>query len=391
MEPDGDVVRQTSRLARHLEVLEELKRRGVLYPCFCSGPAGAEQSSAHSCRHLSGGEANARIETGEPHCWRFKVHRGHDFIYVDKLRGSISVSTDSMEDFAVSRSDGSVKYLLAAVVDDHDTGVSHVIRGEEHLSNVPKQEMIYSSLDWNSPEWAHIPMVLDLNRHKLSKRLGAVSIGEYRSRGWEPEAIVSYLATLSWSGAPSDRIMPIGELAAAFDLDAVAKFSPLHDEERMAHFGKIRMSDAPDESLLDHCEHIFALHVAYDDKIALIREVKPQCATYSELINGVQNELSLGAVDSNETLPDWFAGLSDVLADIAVTDWRADYITDAMKSFARGCSLNGREFFHPVRIFLTGASRGAPIGLILSCVGKEKILTRLELVIAHRVEGENFE
>ena len=391
MEPDGEVVRQTSRLARHLEVLEELKARGVLYPYFCSGPAGSEPSLVHSCRNLSRDDAAARPEAGEPHCWRFKVNRGHDFIYFDKLRGAISVPMDSMEDFAVSRSDGSVTYLLAAVADDHDTGVSHVIRGEEHLSNVPKQEMIYSSLDWRPPEWVHIPMVLDLDRHKLSKRRGAVSIGEYRSRGWMPEAIVSYLATLSWSGAPSDRIVPIDELAALFDLDAVAKFSPLHDEERMVHFGKIRMGTVSDETLLDRCERMFASSAAYDDKISLIREIKPQCATYSELINGVQNELSLGAGDTNETVPDWFAGLSGVLAGIALTDWRADYITDTMKSFARGRSLKGREFFHPVRLFLTGASRGAPIGLILSCVGKEEILARFEHVIAHRVEEENFE
>jgi glutamyl-tRNA synthetase len=381
MRPDGDILRQTSRSARHSEISRELKELRLLYPCFCSGRTGEKPAAGHECRYIPADEAAARIDRGEPHCWRFNVRRGGDFAYRDRLRGKISVPADSIEDFAVERGDGSATYILASVVDDHDSGISHVIRGEEHLSNVPKQEMIYSALGWKAPEWVHIPMVLDLNRHKLSKRRGATSIGEYRSSGWAPEALVSYLATLSWAGAPTDRIAPIGELARIFDLDSVAKFSPVHDERRMAHFGKMSMDKISDELLLELCggeiAPCFALETPACEKTALIRELRPPCATVAELAASLKNELSPKDASESENPPEWLADLAVRLGGIQEADWRSGNITDAMKSFARERSLKGRDFFHPVRFFLTGSPQGAPIGLILSCVGKEESLRRL--------------
>jgi glutamyl-tRNA synthetase len=395
MAPDGDVLRQTSRGARHSEISRELKKLRLLYPCFCSGRTGEEPAAGHECRNIPAESAAARIDRGEPHCWRFKVARGGDFAYRDRLRGKISVPTDSIEDFAVERSDGSATYILAAVVDDHDSEISHVIRGEEHLSNVPKQEMIYSALGWIAPEWVHIPMVLDLDRHKLSKRHGAMSIGEYRACGWAPEALVSYLATLSWSGAPADRIAPLGELANMFALDSVAKFSPVHDERRMAHFGKMHMDKISDERLFELCRDelapCFAPETPAYEKIALVKELRPPCATVAELAASVKNELSLKDCAGSEKTPDWLEELRVQLCDIGETDWRAERISDAMKTFARKRSLKGRDFFHPVRFILTGSPQGAPIGLILSCVGKEESLRRLKRVQDHRLGGDNFE
>jgi glutamyl-tRNA synthetase len=201
IEPEGFVLRQTSSSERHSAVLAELISRGFVYPCFCPAAETAGEnkvSSFHRCRDLSPSESARRIAEGEPHCFRFKVERGREFRFTDRLRGEMAVKADSIGDFTVARSDGSVMYLMAAVVDDHDTEVSCVIRGEEHLPNVPKQEMIYESMGWEKPEWVHIPMILDSKRHKLSKRSGAMSIGEYREQGWAPQALISYLATLSW-------------------------------------------------------------------------------------------------------------------------------------------------------------------------------------------------
>ncbi|MDR1133145.1 MAG: glutamate--tRNA ligase [Synergistaceae bacterium] len=383
IEPDGQILRQTDRLRRHSAALAELISRGSVYPCFCPAAETAGEKRvfhAHRCRDLSQEERARRISEGEPHSFRFKVERGREFTFTDRLRGELTAKENSIDDFTVARSDGSVTYLLAAVVDDHDTEVSCVIRGEEHLPNAPKQDMLYDSMGWEKPAWVHIPMILDSERHKLSKRSGATSVGEYRDRGWAPRALVSYLATLSWSAAPADRLVPLEELAAMFDLDAVARFSPVHDEGRMAHFGKLYMAGLSDEYLLGECRGVLDKYAGgradETDKTLLVRETRAACSTVPELVRSVGNELSFGNEASGETAPAWTREFTERLASIPESEWRSDSISGAIKSFASEKGLKGREIFHPVRVFSTGNSRGAPIGIILSCIGKEETLAR---------------
>jgi glutamyl-tRNA synthetase len=381
--PDEEPVRQTSRRARHAEILDRMIKDGLVYPCFCPENGAHITAGVHRCREMPEDERNRKLSSGEARCWRFKVARGRVFTYTDRLRGEISVPADAIEDFSLARSDGSATYLLAAAVDDHDYHITHVIRGEEHLSNVPKQEMIYRAMRWNVPEWVHIPMILDHGRHKLSKRSGAISIGQYREDGWSPEAVVSYLSTLSWSEAPADRIVSMDELAGMFDIGSVARFSPVHDEGRMTHFGKIFMSNVPDKELLEWCGDSFGTVpgglIPDAEKLSLIRELLDSCATPAELAGGVRRELSWSRQDfAASAIPPWLTALSDRLAVIGDDEWRAFKIKDVMKDFARENGLKGRELFHPVRILLTGSPRGAPIAVILSCVGKEQYLKRLE-------------
>ena len=384
IEPDGHVLRQTDRSDRHTAVLAELISRGSVYPCFCPAAETAGEkrvSSPHLCRDLSRAEGERRISEGEPHCFRFRVERGREFRFTDRLRGEMTAKLDSIGDFTVARSDGSVTYLLAAVVDDHDTEVSCVMRGEEHLPNVPKQEMIYESMGWEKPEWVHIPMILDSERHKLSKRAGATSVGEYREQGWAPQALVSYLATLSWSAAPTGRLAPLEELAVMFDLGAVARFSPVHDEGRMAHFGKLYMAGLTDEYLAGECCGVLGKYAGgradENDKMLLVREMRAACSTVPELIKSVEHELLFGSEASDESVPAWAFAFTERLASISESEWRSGNILSAIKSFASERSLKGREIFHPVRVFSTGNSHGAPIGVILSCIGREETLARL--------------
>jgi glutamyl-tRNA synthetase len=383
IEPDGSIPRQTARADRHSAALAGLISRGSVYPCFCPAAETAGEkrvSSPHPCRGLSREEGKRRISDGEPHCFRFRVERGRGFRFTDRLRGEMTAPEDSIGDFTVARSDGSVMYLLAAVVDDHDTEVSCVIRGEEHLPNIPKQEMIYESMGWEKPEWVHIPMILDSERHKLSKRAGAMSVGEYRDRGWVPQALVSYLATLSWSAAPADRLAPLEELAAMFDLGAVARFSPVHDEGRMIHFGKLYMAGLTDEYLAGECGGVLGKYAGgaeKTDKMLLVRELRAACPTVPELVRSVENELSFGGEVWGEPIPVWASAFTERLASIPESEWRADVILSAIKSFASERSLKGREIFHPVRVFSTGSSHGVPIGIILSCIGREETLARM--------------
>jgi glutamyl/glutaminyl-tRNA synthetase len=288
---------------------------------------------------------------------------------------------DSIGDFVVSRSDGSVTYLMAVVADDHDSRVTHVIRGEEHLSNVPKQELIYKALGWEVPEWVHIPMILDENRHKLSKRSGAISIGQYRELGWAHGAVTSYLATLSWSLAPADRILTPDELAEIFDLDSVALVSPVHDEARMRHFGRVYMAGLSHEELLEECRDFFGARqdpeLPDSEKISLIRELAAVCFTVRELGKQIETELAYRDCPATEKIPEWFGGFLEFLNSVPDADWRSEKLKSSMKIFQSKRGLKGKDFFHPVRILLTGMPQGAPIGIILSCIGKNEALRRL--------------
>ena len=380
MEPSGEIVRQSTRAARYSDVLDRLKESGHAYPCFCgTGGVGDEPRSPYSgvCKRLSSDERARRIASGEPHCWRFNVGEG-SFSFTDRLRGEMRVRLAAVGDFVIARTDGTCVYLFAVVVDDYDSEITHVIRGEEHLSNVPKQELIYRALGWAVPEWVHIPMILDTERHKLSKRSGAISISSYRKEGWTPSAIAAYLATLSWSGAPADRLLSPDELAVTFELDDVALVSPVHDPERMRHFGKLALGGISTEELYKAGAADRFVGPTSDVR-SLLDELRPACATLAEFERAVSDIILYdGSLAQDFVAPCWLENLSDELSDLPDERWSSISIKELLKSFQRAEGLKGRELFHPLRTALTGQEQGAPLPLIISCLGRERVAERLK-------------
>lgn len=388
LSPDGSIVKQSARFERHGEVLDELKRIGAVYPCFCSPDSTQKNDSFHvypgTCASLSLTERSARLAAREPHCWRFAVPAdSEEYRFSDRLRGVLKVPVSEIGDFVLVRRDGSYTYLFAVVVDDHDAGITHVIRGEEHLSNVPKQELIYKALGWDIPEWAHIPMILDEARHKLSKRSGAISIASYREDGWSPEAIAAYLATMSWSGAPTDRLSDLDTLSASFDLDAVALVSPVHDPKRMEHFGKLAMASLSPRALYPAYESLFPFfqepsETLLSDRIAMIAELLPSCATRNEFAELLKHSFAFEDDSSGETLhTPWMTRLYDRLDALPPAEWFAAGIKDFFKTFQKEEGLKGKEFYHTLRIVLTGKEEGAPLALLIACLGKDRTLRRM--------------
>ncbi|MDR1471491.1 MAG: glutamate--tRNA ligase [Synergistaceae bacterium] len=385
--PDQVAARQSERGSRYAEVLAGLAALGAAYPCFCSHSGAGEgrvEEARDPCRGLPHDERRGRMSAGEAHCWRFAVPEGDVFFtFRDRLRGDMTLRTDSIADFVLARGDGSHTYLFAVVVDDHDSGVSHVIRGEEHLSNAPKQELIYRALGWSAPEWVHIPMILDNERHKLSKRGGAISIGSYRDAGWLPGALISYLATLSWSRAPADRISTPLALARAFDVDAVALVTPVHDEERMRHFGRLSVADVPLEDLFG-CLGVLTQNTGTasgpsPDMLLLIGEMRPACATIDDLKASVA--LSLAAPEGGGAFPgadpEWIGDLAKRLYDIPREDWESESIKNCMRSFQKEREIKGRDFYHALRLKITGRGEGPPLALIMSCLGRTATMERI--------------
>ena len=238
--------RQTERFDTYAAALERLKERGAVYPCFCTKEeldakrAAAEQAEGayggydRTCRNLDPAEASARIAAGEPHVWRLKVPDNHGPIaFDDAVYGHTEFPADAMDDMIVVRSDGTPTYNFAVVCDDANMKITHVIRGDDHLSNTPRQILIYKALGLPTPTFAHLSMILGPDGKKLSKRHGATSVEEYRDRGYLPDAFVNYLALLGWALDGETTIIPRDVLASRFSLDRITKKDAVFDEKKL--------------------------------------------------------------------------------------------------------------------------------------------------------------
>ena len=376
---DEPIVSQSDRLARYDEIREQLVLSGSIYPCFCP-QSDAVKAASHercACFTLDQQHRHEQIEAGKAHCWRFIVDAEETTVFHDSLRGEISISNDNFGDFVIFRSDGWPTYLLTVVVDDHDMEISHVIRGEEHLSNVPKQQLIYKAMGWTTPEWVHIPMVLDLNHQKLSKRTGALGIGEYRRIGWAPEALIAYMATLSWSQAPGDRIASAGELAEMFDLKGVALASPLHDPARLHHFGVLALGKTDREPFRNYVAVTLKAQPEVID--LLLDELLPGCANEGEFKDRI-DFLSAAPIDPlfENGVPEWFGSIIETLRQFSPEEWTIENLKLKIRTLPKEYGIKAPLFYHPMRIALTGKAEGLPIPLLCALLGQKETINRLE-------------
>ncbi len=237
---------QTERFDTYTQALERLRERDAVYPCFCTKEElDAKRAAAESehggyagydrtCRHIDPAEAQARIDAGEPYVWRLKVPENHGPIeFDDAVYGHMSFPADVIDDMIVVRSDGTPTYNFAVVCDDANMGITHVIRGDDHLSNTPKQILIYEALGYEVPTFAHLSMILGPDGKKLSKRHGAASVEEFRDRGYLSDAMVNFLALLGWSLDGETTLIDRETLCSAFSLDRITKKDAIFDEKKL--------------------------------------------------------------------------------------------------------------------------------------------------------------
>ena len=235
---------QSDRLDRYRAVARELERLGHAYPCFCTPEElQAKRSRAgtgrpwkydRTCRNLSEPERQRRLAEKMPYVLRFRVPETGETSFEDKVFGTIKVENQEIEDFVLLRSDGQPTYHLSVVADDVDMHITHVIRGADHLSNTPKQILVYRALGAGAPVFAHLPLILGPDRQRLSKRHGATSVGAYRDQGILPEALVNFLALLGWTPPGGEEIVLLSEMVREFDLAAVSKSNAVFDPEKLA-------------------------------------------------------------------------------------------------------------------------------------------------------------
>jgi nondiscriminating glutamyl-tRNA synthetase len=241
----------------------QLMSRGQAYHCFCSEEQ-LEMDRYQAlrnmqppkyvgrCRNISADEARRRIDAGEAAATRFRVPDGdREIAFEDLVRGRVSFMADVIGDFVLVRSGGVPAYNFAVVIDDALMEISHVIRGEDHISNTPRQLLLYEAFGWAPPRFGHVSMVLGPDHSKLSKRHGATSVGDFRERGYLPEAFANYLALLGWSPGDNEELLPLEELARRFRIEDVGKSAGVFDPEKLAWVDRHYLKLAPPERLME--------------------------------------------------------------------------------------------------------------------------------------------
>ncbi|HOC19546.1 MAG TPA: glutamate--tRNA ligase [Vicinamibacterales bacterium] len=242
---DRGPYRQSERLDIYRAQADRLLAEGRAYYCFCPEAqlkaereaalaAGEAPKYSGRCRSLSPSEVAARRSRGEPAAVRFRVPEGGDVAFLDGVRGLVSFPRATIGDFVLLRSDGNPAYNFAVVVDDALMEVTQVVRGEDHISNTPRQVLLYEALGYRAPRFAHVALVMGPDHTPLSKRHGATSVAEFRARGYLPEALLNYLALIGWSPGGDQEVLPIDELARRFRLEDVGRSAGVFDEEKLA-------------------------------------------------------------------------------------------------------------------------------------------------------------
>ena len=385
---DNQPERQSERGDIYNKWLDELKERGAVYPCFCSEERleamRAEQLAKgepprydNSCRKISRDEAEARIKAGEKFCWRLALPENYIAKFDDLVQGHREFTAENIGDFVIQRSDGTPTYIFASAVDDYLMGVTHIIRGDEHIPNTARQIAIIDIMNWPRPVFAHIPMVLSQERRKLGKRTGSKPIREYRERGYLPEAIDAYLATLSWNIESNNlNKFDINALAKIFKLEDLSRSSPIHDEAHLLYWQKLAMKSKGGAAIAQELVKLDENFKIYEARLAVLIE---DLIDEAPFVNDLRDALSYIANRPNKLLDLNLAWLDDFINNLNnLADWNAVSIEKFLREFMKERKLKGREFFHPVRVILTGLEKGAALPLIMYALGRDECASRLK-------------
>ena len=337
-------------------------------------------------------EETARRETaGDPHVVRFRMPDG-EIAWDDAVHGRISWQGRDLDDFIVLRSDGSAIYNLAVVSDDIAMGITHVIRGDDHVSNTPKQIALYRALGEPVPTFAHVPMILGTDGKKLSKRHGATAVGDYRDLGILPAAMRNFLALLGWSPGNDEEVLPLDELVARFDLGGIMGKPAVFDTTKLEWMNGQYLSMLPAAELLAPVEHALAatgVAAGGRDLLPLIEAVKARSRTITMLAEQVAVRLP-GAAPARdakaekliERLGEAFGAnlalVRTALEAVAARDWHAATLERVLREVAESGGLKLGDVMQPVRVALTGGTVSEPVPELLAVVGREESLARID-------------
>ena len=451
---------QTQRTDTYQKALDAMIATGRAYPCFCTKEqldakraiAEAEEGGYagydRTCRKLSPEEAQARIDAGEPHVWRLAVPENHGPVtFEDAVYGHMSFPADVMDDMILKRSDGTFTYNFAVVCDDVNMQMTHIIRGDDHLSNTPRQVLIYEALGAEVPMFAHLPMILGADGHKLSKRHGATNVEQYRDEGYLPEALVNYLALLGWSLDGETTIIPPEKLGQSFSLERISKKHSIFDVAKLNWMNGVYLREMDENAWLEAAAPWIARAAALgaeaeggavvvpetqepakdsplgedgaeDDAFAaavaaIMGDIKEDPAAYAKIYPLIIERLErLDQIPAKIAYLFWGANVQldeksvkkvlqkegaraeealracrDVLAREDLP-WEAEPLQEACRALCEPLSMKPKLLFQPLRVAVAGNMVSPPLFESIELMDPEDVLARIDGTLATVFGGE---
>lgn len=404
--------RQTERSHPYQRYAQELLERGAAYHCYCTPEElDAERKEAQAqhrpyrysgrCRTLSTEQRARFVAEGRKPTIRVRIHDdGKTIVIHDLIRGPVEFDPEHLDDYIIVRSDGTPLYNFANVVDDHLMAITHVIRGSDHLSNTPKQWVMYQALGWTPPAFAHLPLILGADRKKLSKRFADTAVRDYRREGYLPEAILNFFALMAWHPDAEREVYALEELIARFKLEELGQASPVFDLAKLKWLNGVYMHDL----MQRNAQRVVDLCIESLKAASLLEgEVTPQAREYvASVIQVLGDRLKVGhdilaygdffftdditydpqAVSQFLNSPasvSVLRALRERLAPVAVLD--RDTAEQTVRGLAAELGIDSREIIHPTRVALTGKTVGPGLFELMALLGKERVLARLDRAV----------
>ena len=396
---------QSQRLDLYRKRAFELLESGAVYKCFCSREKiEAQRLRAEKekrdylydgcCRSLSSGESAANEAAGLPYVLRFKVPGAGDTVWQDAVAGEVRFENARLGDFVILRSDGHPTYNFCCVVDDLDMGITDVIRGAEHISNTPRQILLYEAFRKAPPRFAHVTVILGKDKSKLSKRHGAASVMEYASEGFLPEAVFNFLALLGWSPGNDEEIMSRERLIASFSLAGISRANPVFDQEKLRWMNGMYLRSLPQEDIIQRVLEFMPSRGVDPQKYdcgwlkGIIGLEIPRAHTLSELVDHLRyfftdeyeyEEKAVQNVSKKENPIPYLEMARDAIRGLE--DFSIESLESAMKKLTEERKIGFGKIAQPIRLALTGGLASPGLFEVLHFLGKDRTLKRLDRAV----------
>ncbi len=394
LSPDEPPVMQSAREARHAEVARELLAKGQAYLAYDTPEelaAARAEAEAQKRPFKYDGSRWIGIDPSQAPsiapAIRIKAPKGGETLVPDLVQGDVRVNHAELDDMIILRSDGTPTYLHAVVVDDHDMGITHVIRGDDHLTNTFRQCMVYDAMGWHRPAFAHIPLIHGADGAKLSKRHGAVGALEFRDQGLLPEAVCNYLLRLGW-GHGDEEIVPRDRAIQLFDLKDVGRAASRMDYAKLSHVNAVYLRAADDDRLLHEVTARLTKRgidfgtTAAARIRALMPDLKERARTIDDLATATIFAVADGAPEPDAKAaalltPEARARLADLAQFLADAPWEKQDLEKWLRDYAEVKGVKLGQVAQPLRVALTGSTQSPPIDSVLVALGRAESLTRI--------------
>ncbi len=393
--------RQSERTEIYKEYIEKLKQSGHIYKCYCTPEELEEERKkalaekrpprySGKCRNLTEEERKKLEAEGRSYVWRFRVPDGETIIFEDLIKGIVEINVNEFGDFVIVRSDGSPVYNFVVVIDDALMKITHVIRGEDHLSNTPKQILIYRALNFEVPKFAHLPIILGEDKSKLSKRHGAVSVRAFRDEGYLSEAMFNGLALLGWHPKGDNEVLSKEEIIKEFRIEDIHNAPAVFDRAKLRWLNSVYIREKLDLDDLTKRAIPFFEKFGYFGDFEYYKKVLDVIRDSLEVLNDIKDraypffvedysiEEGLEFIQS-ETGKEVIKRFYEKIKERENID-RNDF-KKITKEIQKKLKVKGKNLFMPIRVALTGKTSGVDLALLVEVIGKERTLKRLERIL----------